>query len=61
MSSDSRTKICTTTTFAFYIFIYILFLAGSLKEFGLMLQELSGEWKRTIERAELQLITPLEG
>jgi len=34
----------------------LLFLAGSLKEFGSMLQELSGEWKRTIERAELQLV-----
>ncbi|XP_039273762.1 rho GTPase-activating protein 26-like isoform X2 [Styela clava] len=35
-------------------------IAGSLKEFGMMLEEIEEEWTRTIERSELQLIQPLE-
>uniref|UniRef100_H2ZLM4 Uncharacterized protein n=1 Tax=Ciona savignyi TaxID=51511 RepID=H2ZLM4_CIOSA len=35
-------------------------IAGSLKEFGLMLEEVATDWSSTIERSELQLIKPLE-
>uniref|UniRef100_F6UY72 Uncharacterized protein n=1 Tax=Ciona intestinalis TaxID=7719 RepID=F6UY72_CIOIN len=35
-------------------------IAGSLKEFGLMLEEVANDWSSTIERSELQLIKPLE-
>ena len=40
--------------------LLVYFSAGSLKEFGLMLEEVTNEWTRTIERAEIQLIKPLE-
>ncbi|XP_076819456.1 rho GTPase-activating protein 26-like isoform X2 [Clavelina lepadiformis] len=35
-------------------------IAGSLKEFGLMLHEVAREWDNTIERSETLLIKPLE-
>lgn len=40
--------------------IILLLTAGSLKEFGSLLEEIEGEWSKTIERSEIQLVTPLE-
>nr|CAB3222848.1 rho GTPase-activating protein 26 [Phallusia mammillata] len=35
-------------------------IAGSLNEFGSMLNEIASQWNDTIERSEIQLIKPLE-
>jgi len=35
-------------------------VAGSLKEFALMLNEIADQWSATVERCEIQLVSPLE-
>jgi len=44
----------------YYCITSIFFAAGSLSEFGVMLQTVAEEWSDTIDRLEIQLIPSLE-